>query len=1826
MDTRAFLEKLIAIKNKLNERIPLASNRYEEFEVCGLEDDQDEVDRKFFIHEKLRCQEFHKFYVYEEINAAYREYLIEHNIKSIARDDKVHVEKLKDCLLSLTVKICSGYEKVCASLEKKSNIDFDAVKNYLHTNIESILTTLCSGRILEIENQDFSRRFKLDLQLSQERKLRFRNTFNMNAKSMIEMALDEQHREKLKKTEFLFAALYIDQIGTTVGYCGEHVSLSVKMILEEIQDKEFTLEEVVISYEEGDNHVFLAIDRDPQSNVNDISSWGPNAILFDAWNRIVCMASDFKSLPVYYFSYPDAAKWEITIKLGPYDHYLLKSLRVNEDNFSITGHNNQEERDAAILEEYNLVDLNEPTLKETKNFIEQLYTAANTEKDLKIKLFLTCSGSIPIQIVYGLTIPAIAVHKDYLTYLVVNEAAGDNKTDEAIFIMAWCILFIKHFPLSSNSELSELQSSELDIAIIKEFTNGTSAINFLRNCIEFINKHNDHDDVQRVSVLRQYHSVEKLSTDIYNKRLKNVITYLASDESSRHSGDTIPVNISISNEMHSIKKFNFFDMEFSRLNNNLEKFAFLTSKLPELRKELLPFEMTNQPCIRLREFCHLLNSINNDWDEAQGAAAGNLIDQAFEQRIPGFDYIYRNALGLKPEKSNRNYAGRFNSALEPHGIFKGMQIAINNFIAANNKEDALNYANLIMQYDEKVKNHMQECYYVTSNANEYAINYKKEHNDNVPRGLDRYYGSSVGRYINWRGFNDSTPTPHNDTPWGKYFAWIDSADNDLLPKVLWRLGVIRDRRLLNAFKTETLLQLIDSKRENKLEPLIKLDGRYKLYGCDNQGMTLAVEMIIDHIAENHVPDYSMLQRSDISNDEKFKLFYDANKFSLMAPTERRNSNNYTVRRMLQYFEHILNEGSEADKKIVKDFFISREDNRDFTNLLRATRNYCHVKNLPLYANFFLEQRIGGREIELYSVEEALKAYKQHWYEYDCVQPYIYMRMFGLKEREFTISVLLTLIPLLIKEHLNHVVTELIVLYLKNNPRTLLNAEFLSLVEYFMKLYDRKSALEMVKWDLPDSWLGMSHIDISKLIVLYRSYDEMILFPSLQLHRKFGRLIMDAIKHIETHDNQIKILDSLLLLGDEYHLPISDLNIRNEAIDLWCKAVLVSYGTDDGSQAYFDKIKPVVDKIIDKSSNRDLQLLLVKLTESICSQHMLSEYIGLKIDPAKYIKATSNKSIFSKGSDPAAVSLGVLANVAELIGNNSSDQQVLLNYLSESLTAKSSLDFANFLSTHPKLEEIGRKLNFDGDALKNINYIEMLACVIYHLFWDRPLEQRSLAVNYLLIPPDKITTKSLCDATFSQAFEFVVVKLFPQANVPGTDDHLAKAFLKAYLDSSDEYSRGFLLSGMLVANNEGQHNDLTLGKKLVLLCEHMGPAYIKLAQAIHSYPGTPAHIRDDLKHIKGRANPPTRWQLCRMIDEVLAPEDRKNIKRIGRLLGSASYNLALEVDLQDGSQVVLILLRENAAKQAENGFAHLKRAVQTCDHPRVRALNDTAVSLINQARDLSLIEMDQKKSAIQFEIAADIYQFNVKIGSHIVKIHPSKLFKSGKGYRFIEEIHGEEFNTIVMNNKSDPIINIVAEAIVTLELQNILRGGCFDCDRHGNQLRIRLDKANNVVDIGLYDFGEMSLERPSDIEIMQFVNVLNSIDYASLSSTPFATLFENELSKHIETLHKRNDAAKYLMHIRKGVLSLQDFYQHVPTNRLIKILLTVAKTSEIHPILTSAIANWTSSLEYAHKLNNTTNKLYGYMGRLFGYAAEQNTADLALEICHANAIQDKSRLR
>ncbi|MEZ4749211.1 MAG: AarF/UbiB family protein [Bdellovibrionota bacterium] len=371
------------------------------------------------------------------------------------------------------------------------------------------------------------------------------------------------------------------------------------------------------------------------------------------------------------------------------------------------------------------------------------------------------------------------------------------------------------------------------------------------------------------------------------------------------------------------------------------------------------------------------------------------------------------------------------------------------------------------------------------------------------------------------------------------------------------------------------------------------------------------------------------------------------------------------------------------------------------------------------------------------------------------------------------------------------------------------------------------------------------------------------------------------------------------------------------------------------------------------------------------------------------------------------------------------------------------------------------------------------------------------------------------------------------------------------------------------NTEESRYKTTIGERLALILERMGPAETKLGQVLHSSPHTPHEIRDGMGRLKSEADVLTRWDLFKLHGDVIPDSLKKRIKRVKRILGAASYYVTYEVELEtvrpNGDIVrenrVISLLRPHAKKRAKTGFEVMKRMAQKQaeKNPAFKVL----VSMIEQAERMADIETDWQIGKKQAEDAERLYHgATIQIGDgKPFEIHVARTLETGEGYRVMEEAKGVHFNDLPERTaKQKARKRDIARAYVALEISRILRGEKFDHDRHGAQLKIDGNK------IYLFDFGAMATD--DQLPTTEDRKVLAEVLYEGLKSfkSELGTgdhAFGDYLFKLIQDKTEKGGASDYLIRVQKGVIALGDFFKYLKPGDLEDVVKGVIQEGQVH---------------------------------------------------------------
>ena len=648
-----------------------------------------------------------------------------------------------------------------------------------------------------------------------------------------------------------------------------------------------------------------------------------------------------------------------------------------------------------------------------------------------------------------------------------------------------------------------------------------------------------------------------------------------------------------------------------------------------------------------------------------------------------------------------------------------------------------------------------------------------------------------------------------------------------------------------------------------------------------------------------------------------------------------------------------------------------------------------------------------------------------------------------------------------------------------------------------------------------SWPEDTEQLVNQWIKIYRAD----LFPSDQIlcYRLLKR-ILNKIKSLDKPQEQIKLLE-ILFFGHR----IKDPKIRSGIENFWIRSQLAAYGKDDGSKRYTAEIQKVLDRMRAGLTLNDRILVAAKLADKLETQERLTRQFQ---NMAQALTKDELEGSFFKG---------ILIEFAiRQLKETSEGRQGLIEFLISPLTSESVEKLHRLLeaeaSDHLFIKDTGYRIP-RRRVQAEIRYL-------WENFWAAPFGIRTVLFEQLLFPNESL-------AITGPIFEYVNDQLFPSNEEYSKE---ARDFVSAYFSVVPGYQHRILLSAMMVTAEKTQEEKLSLGQRLALVLEMLGPAETKLGQVIHSHPQTPLSIKSGMAHLKSRADPPFRWDLLDNYRKNVPHAVRSKVIRIGKLLGSASFYLALEAQLNDNTSGVFKILRPHALKRAENGFKIMLRMLPILASSLGSNVIEILSQMIQQAQKNAKLETNFEISSQQTTIAVRLYdQKQIILEEAKFFLHVPKIISYGETYQYIQKAPGKHFNDLPDRTPSElRYKQQLALAYFGFEMRLIFKGDQFDSDRHGAQCRI---KDHNIY---LFDWGGMSLESPKREELHQFGDLIFDVIYAVREGGGM----EDSLSTAIQSRTNHGENVDYLLSIQRALLSLEDFRQYIADADLLRLFGTL----------------------------------------------------------------------
>lgn len=625
-------------------------------------------------------------------------------------------------------------------------------------------------------------------------------------------------------------------------------------------------------------------------------------------------------------------------------------------------------------------------------------------------------------------------------------------------------------------------------------------------------------------------------------------------------------------------------------------------------------------------------------------------------------------------------------------------------------------------------------------------------------------------------------------------------------------------------------------------------------------------------------------------------------------------------------------------------------------------------------------------------------------------------------------------------------------------------------------------------------------------------------------------------------------------------------LRREIYDIWTEAVVKQVGLDDKSSQRGDLIIRRLERLRPLIAMDDRIELFSLLGRRVQAQRDLAYKIRDSLVEKK-------RQALEKSHKPGVQFEGGL----ELVRQSPTVAAELLEYLSAKYSTAARDAFIKTVRSE------ATRLNGDITLAKPTpSQLKTLMRNIeleHERFWAAPLAIRAGIVDELLFPYAK--DKSVAEQIYLGGFKYVLDSLFP-----GTSprDAQARRYLIGYSKVLEPYERSVFLAAMIAASQRAKYSDegASIGARLSNVFELMGPAEVKLGQAMHSYPDMPEDISRDMKHTKLAANVPPVWEVWDLYDKTVPLAMQSEIEHLNPdPLGSASFYVVLNAKARGGEDFALALLRENAKNQSQRGFERMEKFLRTLDpsDPLVGPVQD----IIQQAKMMANVEVDWKQGQKQAKLAEKLYSGRqVKVDGELFTFDTAKTIKAGDGYRWMTMAEGKHFIELPTTGAEGAMRHKLALAYVTLEISNYLRGEHFDEDAHAGQMKVKGTLGTR------YDWGGINPKPPTSKDRKTFGRILAQAYEHSQQTGQFPDLAQMFRDEFLRVRNEGGSPSTYLIGLQKGWLALSDFQKGFTQADYEEVLRGALSAGGIHPDISAELTRKLSAAQKAKLLLSRTN--------------------------------------
>lgn len=762
-------------------------------------------------------------------------------------------------------------------------------------------------------------------------------------------------------------------------------------------------------------------------------------------------------------------------------------------------------------------------------------------------------------------------------------------------------------------------------------------------------------------------------------------------------------------------------------------------------------------------------------------------------------------------------------------------------------------------------------------------------------------------------------------------------------------------------------------------------------------------------------------------------------------------------------------------------------------------------------------------------------------------------------------------------------------FLEANPQIILNQQDFSKLNKSNTICAASSFTPEVSKLLSDNAfrklaeLAYDNADVETVINHFQAYSQGIVFlysPNTQ--EAFERHIKRQLTEIEDPVRQGEASKQLLYTG----ISLRDRELREATLSSTVKKMAMQCGKDAGDAEYAKQVKSVIDDFADNLSTGALYSGLTQFADAITSQAELSYHMRDKL--------------IEKGVDQQIqghLASGGVELLIDTINADESLRQATIEFLKNPITKKNIDIYTQKIS--PELERLiadSSDNSFVGGLMDKGALLitpEMHSDFVkgfHNRIWEMPTAARVGLMEKILFPPSKDSLEQ-----FSNQKQQILDNLIPAGTIQPAQANRKRRFFNRNNSSDDLQGlpldmlantllevnpiadQRLFLTGMMFAGLPNEDKEKSTNKAIAEGLMAMGPAGVKLAQAMDGIEKREGTGEGNFAESKKMSQKPSRWQVHEMMQTVPEPEDiQQHTRKVGKVLGAGAYGVTIMRERQDGEKTAVTVLPKYVRERAEYEFGNFERATRLLAErdPQFALL----VGLVQEARHMANIETNMDIAAKQAELASQAYDnLGFEIQGQQVQMSTAPWIRHGKDFKETAMVTGIHFNDLPTHTPEQrKIKKIAGQAAWAAEKYIRLKGSPVDHDRHGAQQLIEMK--NGVLHIRNFDFGAMDIEPPT---VTQKEGLIDLLFGAAKDSALKRRPFSEAIAERVKSFNGNPEVSRYINTFARAEVAVSDFEAETKRNQKkgkqerityingkdrLQILGTIFKSGHVDPVI------------------------------------------------------------